>query len=270
MVKRLFRTPLLPLIAALAACAVVSATAQKRIWETVESNYFKVAGPTAERTFTLPNANATILTDNAAVTVSQGGTGAAPGGDDQVLVSSSSSAATWKTINDCQGTGKALTYTQSTNAWGCNTYISDPWTYATVSGSDAQTTNQTLTDVTGLTFAATANHTYEFEAVLFCTTTAVTTGTKYGVQFSAAGAAAYTNYEGAITSTTGGDSSTNALNTADATAFLTTSAQSGVILIKGIFTTGGNAGNFTIQHLKVTSGTSTVKIGSVLKVRLIV
>src|SRR3990167_7877339 len=36
------------------------------------------SGPaTAERTFTLPNASSTILTDNAAVTVAQGGSGAA-------------------------------------------------------------------------------------------------------------------------------------------------------------------------------------------------
>jgi hypothetical protein len=38
--------------------------------------FFAVAGPsTSIKTFTFPNANATVLTDNAAVTVSQGGTG---------------------------------------------------------------------------------------------------------------------------------------------------------------------------------------------------
>lgn len=41
------------------------------------NGFTKFSGPaTAEKTFTLPNASATILTDNAAVTVSQGGTGA--------------------------------------------------------------------------------------------------------------------------------------------------------------------------------------------------
>jgi hypothetical protein len=40
------------------------------------NGFTKFAGPTtAERTFTLPNATATILTSNAAVTVAQGGTG---------------------------------------------------------------------------------------------------------------------------------------------------------------------------------------------------
>ncbi len=52
--------------------------------------------------------------------VANGGAGLGPVGDDQVLVSDSSAATTWKTINDCQGVGKALTYTQASNAWGCN------------------------------------------------------------------------------------------------------------------------------------------------------
>ena len=56
-----------------------------------------------------------------------------------------------------------------------------------------------------------------------------------------------------------------ALNTASS-AFLTTSAQSGQVLIKGLVFTTTNAGNLTIQHLKFTSGTSTVKVGSFLKV----
>ena len=42
------------------------------------NGFAKLSGPaTTEKTFTLPNASATILTDNAAVTVAQGGTGAA-------------------------------------------------------------------------------------------------------------------------------------------------------------------------------------------------
>lgn len=40
------------------------------------NGFTKFSGPaTAEKTFTLPNANATVLTDNAAVTAAQGGTG---------------------------------------------------------------------------------------------------------------------------------------------------------------------------------------------------
>jgi len=44
------------------------------------NGFFKVSGPAAtEKTFTFPNASATVLTDNAAVTVAQGGTGIASG-----------------------------------------------------------------------------------------------------------------------------------------------------------------------------------------------
>lgn len=41
------------------------------------SAYFGITGPTAARTYTFPDASATVLTSNAAVTVAQGGTGAA-------------------------------------------------------------------------------------------------------------------------------------------------------------------------------------------------
>lgn len=56
------------------------------------------------------------------LTVAKGGTGAAPGGDDQVLVSDSTSAATWRTVPDCDnGTTSKLLYDQGTNAWSCGT-----------------------------------------------------------------------------------------------------------------------------------------------------
>lgn len=41
------------------------------------SAYFAITGPTAARTYTLPDANATILTSNTPVTAAQGGTGLA-------------------------------------------------------------------------------------------------------------------------------------------------------------------------------------------------
>lgn len=84
--------------------------------------FFRITGPTsAIKTYTLPDATTTILTTNALITVAQGGTGSAPASGDQVLISDSTSAGTWKTINDCTGTGKALTYIQSSNTIGCNT-----------------------------------------------------------------------------------------------------------------------------------------------------
>jgi hypothetical protein len=37
------------------------------------------------------------------------------------------------------------------------------------------------------------------------------------------------------------------------------------MIVKGIVRVGANAGNLTIQHLKVTSGTSTIRVDSFLK-----
>lgn len=171
---------------------------------------------------------------------------------------------------------KAKTQTIFSFGWDGTTYTVDwsgaDWKPVTklVAGSDATTTGQSLVDITGLSIPLVINATYEFEAILACTTTAVTTGTKYGVQYSVAGGAVVSQISGALTTTTGnGSELITALNTANATALLTTSAQSGGVRIFGTVTTGANAGNLTIQHLKVTSGTSTVKIGSYLKARRI-
>jgi hypothetical protein len=140
------------------------------------------------------------------------------------------------------------------------------YVFALVTTADATTTGQALANVAGLTFATAANSTYEFEAVLLATVSAVTTGVKYGVNHSGAGATLAAQIIGSSTSTAMQGEQLAALNTATALAYLTTSAMSGAVRIKGILKTGANAGNLTIQFLKVTSGTATVKINSFLKV----
>lgn len=137
--------------------------------------------------------------------------------------------------------------------------------YARVTGSDVTTTGQTLVDITGLSVPLTTNAVYQIEANLSVLTSAVTTGTQYGIQYSVAGGGVEAQVTGSLTSTAAKTERISALNTAT-TAFLTTSAQNGGIRITGIVTTGANAGNLTVRHLKVTSGTSTVRINSFLKV----
>jgi hypothetical protein len=136
---------------------------------------------------------------------------------------------------------------------------------ARVTGSDAATSSTTLVDVTGLTLALLANTTYEFEAVLMVTTSADASGTKYAVNFSAAGA----TVEAAIVNPTSGTASRveriSAFGSTVVSTSLTTSGQSAGVIIKGTVTTGANAGNLTVQHLKQSSGTSTVRVGSYLK-----
>lgn len=144
------------------------------------------------------------------------------------------------------------------------------WNELKVTGSDATTTGQALVDITGLVTPTLALSTvYEFEAKLLVTTSAVTTGTQYGVNVTVAPTNIVAEYHGTLTTTTGGISATTANNTAEATAFLTTSAQTGLIVIRGMFTTGASGSPvFSLRHLKVTSGTSTVKIGSKLRYRV--
>ena len=163
------------------------------------------------------------------------------------------------------------TPTAPTQAFGNNTTAlattafvqAETPTYSLVTNSNVTSTTQTLTDITGLTFAAAASSIYDFEAVLSVQSSSAA-GNSYAVNYSAAGATVEAQITGTLTGTSQKVLRMSALNTA-ATPFVTVASTGGVI-IKGIFTTGLNAGNFTIKHAKVTSGTSTVFINSFLKV----
>ena len=62
------------------------------------NSFTKFTGPTSiEKTFTLPDRDAIILTTNAAVTVAQGGTGLTAAGTDGQVLTSSSGSLTWTT-----------------------------------------------------------------------------------------------------------------------------------------------------------------------------
>lgn len=138
--------------------------------------------------------------------------------------------------------------------------------YARVTGSNATTSSTSLVDITGLSIALAANCVYEIEVCLLTGTSAVTTGTKYGVNYSAAGAAVFAGYSGTTTDTSNVTNRMTALNTGTSTFMTTSASTNGSFLLKGIVTTGANTGNVTAQHLKVTSGTSTVFIGSYMKI----
>lgn len=86
------------------------------------NGFFAVSGPaTSTKTFTFPNASAAVLTDNAAVTLAQGGTGLTSAADDTTLISS---GAAWvaSAIPDCTDTGgNHLNYTAGSNTISCGT-----------------------------------------------------------------------------------------------------------------------------------------------------
>lgn len=144
------------------------------------------------------------------------------------------------------------------------------WTTFVVSGSNATTTGQVLVDITGLTSGTLSNSTlYEVEAWLYVNTTAVSTGTQYAIAAGGSGGAAVYSALVIGTTTTNAVTSVTQSSATQQGTFLTTSSASGVIYLHGFITTrGAGTATISIQHLKVTSGTSTVLIGSKMQIRL--
>jgi hypothetical protein len=135
--------------------------------------------------------------------------------------------------------------------------------YVRVTGSNATSTSTSLVDIIGLGVVLSANSVYEFEAVLSVQSSS-TAGNKYAVNYSTSGATVEGQISGTLAASTMKCERMATLNTAS-TAFVTV-ASTGGITIHGIVVTGANAGNFTVKHSKVTSGTSTIFINSFLKV----
>jgi hypothetical protein len=142
------------------------------------------------------------------------------------------------------------------------------WDTAAVLGADQATSSAAFVDVPGLSAALLANSVYEFEAMLNVLTSPDTTGIRYAVGFTGAGAAVV--MQGIVPNT-----ATNLITqwiAAFGTSFstnpvMTIASQTGAATLRGFLTTAAAAGTLTVQHLKVTSGTSTVRKGSGLRVR---
>jgi hypothetical protein len=136
--------------------------------------------------------------------------------------------------------------------------------FGPVASSDFTTTSTTLVDVTGMSVALAANSTYLVAAsISFRSTT--TAGAKFALQYSVAGGAVEAGMLSQGATGTLVSSRISALASASAAVALTADTDMTAI-ITGRVTTGANAGNLTVQGLKVTSGTLTVYIGSVLSV----
>jgi hypothetical protein len=135
-----------------------------------------------------------------------------------------------------------------------------------VAGSDATTTGQSLVDITGLTYALAANHTYEFEAVLTTASSDVV-----GLQVGAHCTQTLQRFAAMVlggTTTTQGSSCNIPIDTASSTTYTSQSTAAGIVYIKGSFISNASTGGtFSVRFLKVTSGTATIRIGSTLKVK---
>jgi len=187
----------------------------------------------------------------------------------KILLSQSSASPIWSTETIAvPSTAGNFLMSDGTN-WTANNTRTN-WTSFVVSGSNATTTGQSLVDITGLTSGTLTNSTlYEVEAFLNVTTSAVTTGVQYAIGAGGSGGAAVVM--AILTGNTTGTTLTNEniVATTAISARLLTSGQSGIMYIHGFVTTrGSGTANISIQHLKVTSGTSTVLIGSWFRYRL--
>lgn len=137
-----------------------------------------------------------------------------------------------------------------------------PILYARVTGSDATTTSASLVDIAGLSTALAASSIYEI-LITISAASSTTAGVAFGVNFSAAGATIEAaSFHGS--SLGAAYARINAFNTAGPATINVIG--DGGILIRGVVVTGANAGNLTTQFLKVTSGTATAYINSVMKV----
>jgi hypothetical protein len=108
------------------------------------NGFFSITGPaTSLKTFTFPNASATVLTSNTPVTVAQGGTGVATLtansvllgegtsnvssvalGADTVLRGTASADPIAAAVNNCGDATHALSYNTTTHAFGCQAITS--------------------------------------------------------------------------------------------------------------------------------------------------
>jgi hypothetical protein len=139
-------------------------------------------------------------------------------------------------------------------------YILGVATTTKVSGSNFTTSSTSLVDITGLTFAASANTKYEIDGMLLGQSGSAG-GVQFAVSFSAAGATgSYMAFSPSTSSASGGG--VNVIGTATGQNVWTTTTTDLHTFIKSIVSVGANSGNITVQVKKTTSGSLTVYIGS--------
>lgn len=266
---------------------------------TIGKNMFILTNPSAV-TFPRFNADNTITPRTAAEFIADldadltTWAGITPGSNVGTFLATPSSANLRSALTDENGTGAALfngattpDFTTGITVGGAaasgnilqgngTNYVPTPntggWTTLRVSGSNATTTGQVLVDITGLVSGTLTNGTlYEVEATLYVSTSNVSTGTRYAIAAGGSGGAAtcFAICQGTTTAAVATQETINTAGTQTATAYLAANSISGIIIIRGyVLTRGAGTATISLQHLKVTSGTSTVLIGSRFSYRL--
>jgi len=220
------------------------------------NGFTKFTGPgTTEKTFTLPNANATILTDNAAVTIAQGGTG-------QTTANAAFNAlAPSQTSNS----GKILTTDGTNTSW--TQVINTVMISSDVINNNS--TANTIADVTGLSFSVTSGNTYKFKFVIAYTSAATGTGSRWTINGpTTTFLYYYSNYSLTTTSVT----SNQGLSTYDVPAASnSTGAATGsnIAIIEGIIKPSANGTVIARFASEVSNSAITAKTGSYVEYKQI-
>jgi len=147
-------------------------------------------------------------------------------------------------------------------------YLKGDGTWAAPAGAyyvadDNSTTSTSLVDITGLVAALQANSVYEFEAIIFGRSS-TSAGSNFGLNFSAAGASVQAYAIGDVAAaTTHNSDEISALDTP--TIAMVGGDTHHIVRIPGLVTVGANAGNFSVKHSKMTSGTDYVYASSYLR-----
>jgi hypothetical protein len=135
---------------------------------------------------------------------------------------------------------------------------------------DVTNSTTTFADVTELTFSATANKDYIFEAWLIFQSNTATTGIKFAVNGPASPVAVVMNAHIPIGLTLYASDSmmaSRAYNTGTASASVDTINANLLAHIVGILRNGSTTGNLTVRFAAETTGTVKVMTGSVLRYR---
>jgi hypothetical protein len=221
------------------------------------NGFTKFTGPaTTEKIFTLPNANATILTDNDAVTIAQGGTG-------QVTANAALNALL---PSQTGNSGDFLTTNGTDASW---TTISATGNNSTVLSSDVATTSTTIANVTGLSFNVTSGLTYKFRFFIAYSSAA----TAYGSRWSINGPSTtflyyFSNYSLTATAMTN-NQGLSGYNVPAAANASSASTGSNIAIIEGIIRPSANGTVIARFASEVAGSAITAKAGSFVEYKQI-
>lgn len=209
--------------------------------------------------------SATSFFTSGAIEVARGGNGAAPGADDQVMVSDSTSAGTFRAVPNCTDTGgNHLNYTASSNTFSCGTSSSGGGGGPQIvrKSADQGSTSTSFADVTGMTFSLSASTSYSIVCEGSYTTAVSTTAIQLSLNGPAGATAIRYTVQVGTTATAIHNSSQSAYDTV-----VNPATGGGATAlpwkIAGTIENGGTAGTLALRlRTEVSASAATVQRGA--------